>query len=171
LPGESQKLRDCWRHGFRQRFALSHRLRAARAETSRQKPIQEKRTMTPVIDDIRAANRTFMDRLKRGDAAGIARLYTTDARLLPPGAAMMSGPNAIQTFWQGAMDMGVKEAVLQTLTVNDHDGVAYEVGTYVLGIQPAGGPRMNVAGKYVVVWQNQGGTWKLHVDIWNADAA
>ena len=26
-------------------------------------------------------------------------------------------------------------------------------------------------GKYVVVWKNDAGTWKLHIDIWNTNAA
>ena len=25
-------------------------------------------------------------------------------------------------------------------------------------------------GKYIVVWKNDGGTWKLHRDIWNMDS-
>lgn len=28
---------------------------------------------------------------------------------------------------------------------------------------------MTDVGKYVVVWKDEGGVWKLHVDIWNTD--
>lgn len=124
--------------------------------------------MTTATEEIRTANRTFMDLFRRGDAAGIAGLYTADARLLPPDHAMMNGTHAIRSFWQGAMDMGVKAVALETLTVDARDDHAYEVGKYILTLHPAGGQRTEVGGKYVVVWQKRNGGWKLHVDIWNA---
>ena len=42
-----------------------------------------------------------------------------------------------------------------------------EVGRYILG---AGGQTADV-GKYIVIWKNDGGTWKLHRDIFNSDQA
>jgi uncharacterized protein (TIGR02246 family) len=127
--------------------------------------------MAKVIDEIRTANRSFMDVFKRGDAAGVAALYTPDARLLPPDSQMMNGTDAIRAFWQGAMKMGIKEANLETVEVEARDNLAYEIGKYTLTIQPAGGPKTTAPGKYVVVWKSEGGRWKLHVDIWNATAA
>lgn len=127
--------------------------------------------MENIRDAITSANRNFMDAFKRGDAAGVAELYTRDAKLLPPDNQMMSGTEAIQSFWQGAMRMGIKEAKLETVEVEARNDLAYEIGRYTLTIQPEGGESMAVLGKYVVVWKNDGGSWKLHVDIWNANAS
>lgn len=124
--------------------------------------------MANVIDEIRAANRSFMDLFKQADAAGVAALYTHDARLLPPDSPMMTGTDAIRSFWQGAMNMGIREASLETVAVEGGDSLAYEIGTYTLTIQPEGGQKKTAAGKYVVVWKSEGGKWKLHVDIWNS---
>jgi uncharacterized protein (TIGR02246 family) len=127
--------------------------------------------MKTLIDEIRAANRNFMDRYKRGDAAGVAALYTEDAKLLPPDSQMMDGTDAIRSFWQGAMDMGVKEATLETVDVESRDDLAYEIGRYTLVIQSKGGESTTAKGKYVVVWKNRDDVWRLHVDIWNGNAS
>ncbi|MGH9895019.1 MAG: DUF4440 domain-containing protein [bacterium] len=75
----------------------------------------------------------------------------------------MEGTTAIQRFWQGAVDMGLKEAVLETLEVEAHGDTAHEVGCYTL---KTGGGQVADAGKYLVVWKKEGGAWKLHRDIW-----
>ena len=65
---------------------------------------------TSVKDQIRRCNDAFEDAFTRQDSAGIAKLYTDDALLLPPGAAEMKGLKAIEQFWQGAMQLGVAQA-------------------------------------------------------------
>ena len=127
--------------------------------------------MENVREAIISANQNFMGAFKRGDAAGIAALYTSDARLLPPDHQMMSGTEAIQSFWQGAMDMGIKEARLESVEVETQGNLAYEVGRFALTVQPKGGGGTTLTGKYVVVWKNEGGAWRLHVDIWNTNGS
>lgn len=112
---------------------------------------------------IEATNREFMEAFGRGDAAGVARLYTDAGQLLPANSDFVSGTTAIQSFWQGAMDMGLKEVVLETLEVEGHGDTAHEVGRYTL---KAAGGEVADAGKYLVVWKREDGTWKLHRDIW-----
>jgi ketosteroid isomerase-like protein len=113
--------------------------------------------------EVEAANRRFMEAFGRGDASSIARLYTATAQLLPAHSDFVVGSSAIQRFWQGAMDMGLKEAVLETVEVEAYGGTAHEVGRYTL--KGAGG-HVADAGKYLVIWRQEGGTWKLHRDIW-----
>jgi uncharacterized protein (TIGR02246 family) len=123
-------------------------------------------TQTIAIDprsEIEAGNRRFMEAFGRGDAASVARLYTPSAQLLPAHSDFVDGTTAIQHFWQGAMDMGLKEAVLETLEVEGHGETAHEVGRYTL---KTGGGQVADAGKYLVVWKQEGGAWKLHRDIW-----
>ena len=82
----------------------------------------------------------------------------------------MEGTQAIRQFWQGAMDMGVKEADIEIHEVESQGDTAYEIGRYTLSIEQAGGGRSSDAGKYVVVWKRRGGEWKLYADIFNSDA-
>lgn len=127
--------------------------------------------MSKISDAIQTGNKNFMAAFDRGDAAGVAACYSADARLLPPGGAPMSGTPDIAAFWQGAMNMGIKSAKLETKHVEERGDLAVEVGEYTLTIQPDSGGTVTDVGKYVVVWKDDGGTWKLHIDIWNSNGA
>ena len=87
-------------------------------------------TATDVRTEIEAANENFMKAFSQGDAAALAGLYTTDGQLLPPNSDFVTGPNAIKTFWQGVMDMGIKEATLETVEADAHGDAATEIGKY-----------------------------------------
>lgn len=127
--------------------------------------------MSKISDAIQSGNKNFMAAFDRGDAAGVAACYTADARLLPPGGAPMTGIPDIAAFWQGAMNMGIKAARLETKEIEERGDLAVEVGQYTLTIQPDGGAAMTDVGKYVVVWKDNGSIWKLHIDIWNSNGA
>lgn len=127
--------------------------------------------MTPTIAaepraGIEAANRQFMEAFGRGDAAAVARLYTRGAQLLPANYEAVAGTPAIEGFWRGAMDMGLKGAVLETLEVEAQGDTAYEVGRYTL--KTVGG-QVADNGKYLVIWKLEDGGWKLHRDIWTTN--
>lgn len=103
-----------------------------------------------------------------GDADGMAALYTRDGQLLPPGSEVITGRDNIAAFWEGVFDMGVESVELDPVEVEDHGETAIEVGRFTLG--DADGEMMD-RGKYVVVWQQEDGEWKLHRDIWNSSIA
>jgi uncharacterized protein (TIGR02246 family) len=118
---------------------------------------------------IEAGNLKFGEAVRKGDAAAIAALYSEDATVLPPDSAMVQGRQAIQALWNGSLQMGVKDAVLTTVSVYGAGDYAYEIGKALLTIQPAGQAAMQQTAKYVVVWKKAvSGAWQLHVDIWNS---
>lgn len=120
--------------------------------------------------EIEARNREFVAAFNRGDAAEVAAAYTEDACLMPPGAPAMWGRQAVEGFWRSVMDMGVREVELRTEHAEAVGDLAYEIGSATLTIHPEGGAPTTDTVKYVVVWKRQAGTWKLSVDIWNANA-
>lgn len=120
--------------------------------------------MTPLNDKIKTANRKFMETFGRGDAEGMGRLYTKNGQLLPANSDIITGTEGIQAFWQAVMNMGIKTANLDTVELEEHGDTAIEVGRYTLG---GDGGQVLDQGKYVVIWKNDGGQWKLHRDIWN----
>jgi uncharacterized protein (TIGR02246 family) len=127
--------------------------------------------MEEIREAIKNTNLKFAEIFKRGDAAGIAALYTADARLMPPGVPSLSGTEAITAFWQAAMNQGIKAATLETIDVETSGGaLATEIGQFTLSMESPRGGQVEQTGKYIVLWKNDGGTWKLHADIWNADA-
>jgi hypothetical protein len=56
-----------------------------------------------VRDAIEAQNRKFANAFPQGDAEAIGRLYTSDAKVIPPDAEIASGREAIAAFWKGVM--------------------------------------------------------------------
>ncbi len=119
---------------------------------------------------IERGNQQFMEAFGRGDMAGVARLYTEDARLMPPGMPAMQGRAAIQQFWQGAAQMGIHGVDLRTEEVQSTGDTAWEIGQATLHIRSESGQETTDTAKYVVVWAHQGGSWTLAVDIWNSNA-
>ena len=122
-----------------------------------------------ILDDVKTsvhtANERFAAAFRSGKAAGIAELYTEDGQLLPPNAEIVKGTGRIRAFWQGAINRGFKEARLETIEVEAHGQTALEVGQYFLLME---GGEVADQGKYIVIWKNVAGKWKLHRDIWNS---
>lgn len=115
--------------------------------------------------EIVTANEKFMDAVSGGDAAGLAGLYTDDGMVMPSNADFIKGKEAIQGFLQGLIDMGIKGINLESSEVEGYGDTAIEVGTYAL--KDAEGQVLD-KGKYIVVWKNVEGEWKLHRDIFNS---
>lgn len=112
------------------------------------------------------ANAEFMKRFAAGSGTGVAELYTEDGQLLPPNSETISGHAAIGEFWQGAIDSGVKGAKLKPVEVEGAGEIACEVGIYAL--MDGEGNALD-KGKYMVLWKQEEGQWKLHRDIWNSN--
>jgi uncharacterized protein (TIGR02246 family) len=115
---------------------------------------------------IDVANAQFMSAFRAADAGACADCYTRDAQLLPANSEPVSGTDAIASFWGGAMRMGIADVKLETVELESQGDLAVEVGRYILA-GADGGAIDN--GKYVVVWHRDGGTWKLHRDIWTTN--
>jgi len=110
--------------------------------------------MTPAMipQGFRDTNRIFEEQVVgQRDFAALARVYTSDA--------------TIEEFWkQTAAALGVKSVALDSLSVEVWGDAAYEIGRAEIARSQAD----PMTAKYVVVWKQQGGVWKWHVDIWNA---
>jgi uncharacterized protein (TIGR02246 family) len=123
-------------------------------------------TQTNTVQEaIATVNNNFMTTFAQNDGPAMALLYTESGQLLPTGSDVVSGHSNIASFWQGAMDMGIKEVRLETVELENHGDTAIEVGRYTLS--GAEGQRID-KGKYIVIWKQIDEQWKLHRDIWNS---
>ena len=66
--------------------------------------------------EIEAVNAKWIEFFNKGDFAGVASLYATDATAFPPGAAMVQGGAAIGAMWKGMAEQ-VGDPKLTTLDV------------------------------------------------------
>jgi uncharacterized protein (TIGR02246 family) len=115
---------------------------------------------------IEAANVQFSAAAAKGDGAALAALYSKDGQVMPAGSAPIRGTEAIQKFWQGALDSGVAAVSLKTIDVFGRGPTATEVGEYELH-DKAGAVLDH--GKYIVIWRHVDGTWKLLRDMFSTN--
>lgn len=119
-----------------------------------------------IRSEIDAANAQFSAAAAKGDGAGLAALYAADGQVLPAGSDPIKGAQAIQKFWQGALDSGVAGVGLKTIELFGHGPTATEVGQYELRDKTG---KVIDHGKYIVVWRHEGGTWKLLRDMFSTN--
>jgi ketosteroid isomerase-like protein len=126
-------------------------------------------TAAQVVDPIKIAMAQTND-LFNAEVVGkrnfeaLDQVYTEDARILPPGAPMVSGRAGIKEFWSNLIQSAnVKSAVLTSIDVMPAGDGVVEIGRAVLTVEPDA--QMEV--KYVVYWRQEDACWKWHVDIWN----
>lgn len=114
--------------------------------------------------EFRETNRFFEEEVvAKLNFNALDRVYTRDARILPPGTEMVQGREHIKAFWPQAMAALNATAIkLRTVELDHLGDTAVEIGRADVTIAGS-----QVQMKYVVVWKLEDGLWKWHIDIWN----
>ena len=144
----------------------------------RERPAADSAEMNAVVTGDAAADeqaiRGQVDRwlqlVQAKDASGIAQLYHEDGAVMPPGAPISKGREAIEQTWASMMrtpgfDLNISP---EQIIISSSGDMALDRGTYQLTISAAGSPQTDT-GKYVVVWRKVDGVWKAAADIFNSD--
>ncbi|KCZ92316.1 YybH family protein [Hyphomonas johnsonii] len=114
---------------------------------------------------VEARNGDFEKLFAADDAAGLAtQMYTAGGRLVPPDAPDMVGPEAIAAYWTGAL--GVIETVDLATVEAVPAGAGHIAERTHVTLYGADGSVMG-AGKAVILWTQEDGTWKMQWDSWN----
>jgi uncharacterized protein (TIGR02246 family) len=117
---------------------------------------------------IEQANAALAAAIEKGDAKAVAEMYTETGRVFPPNSEIVEGRAAIEGFWKASIAGGIAGLELKSLDVEAFGDTIVETGTAT--VFGKGGTVID-KGKYVVVWKNVGGKWKLHRDCWNSSVA
>jgi ketosteroid isomerase-like protein len=126
---------------------------------------------TPALDlaalraEIEAKNARFTDAHTTGDSATIDQMFTTDARVLPPGGEAVIGRAAIARLTQEYFESGVSEFTETTVDFYASGDLLIDQGNYTMVY---GEPKVREVGKYLNVWKREGGEWRIYSNIWNA---
>jgi uncharacterized protein (TIGR02246 family) len=116
---------------------------------------------------IRALDSDWVKAVEAKNADQSASFYADDGALLPPGAAVATGKEAIRAAWAGLMSTPGFALTFTPAKVEVSKGgdLAYELGDYELTTNDKKGRPQTVKAKYVVVWGRQAdGSWKVRVD-------
>jgi ketosteroid isomerase-like protein len=125
-----------------------------------------------ISDSVRAAmqqtNELFDSAvIKKGQIDALDKVFTADARILPPGAGVIEGREAIKGFWKQAVAaLGLSAVKLTTVDAQVVGENVFEVGQADLTV----GDGQVISAKYVVLWKQEDGAWKWQTDIWNLNS-
>lgn len=106
-------------------------------------------------------NTKFSEHIALGDSAALASHYWPDAELLLDNSDVVRGKDILNA-WGGAIRMGVREMIFSTTDITGSPTFMIETGNYEM--KDAAKSLLD-RGKYVVVWENRNGEWKLYRDI------
>src|SRR5574343_100321 len=123
------------------------------------------------LDSIKAAiaasNAAFGECFAKNDSVNFVARYTSDACINPTGMPQICGSAGIGAYFRGGYDMGIRNIKLSTKNVMLGDAYAIETGAYELQLE---GGKAIESGKFIVIWKQENGAWKMYQDIWNSDA-
>ena len=121
-----------------------------------------------LLGAIAETRQAFAEGLRSGDAHRATEVYTDGATLLAPSAELIRGRAAIESFWKAGIEAGVSEADVEVLQLERQDGLAYEVGSYALRLDPLDGGVVFERGLYLLIHERQpGGRWRRAVEMFN----
>src|SRR5918993_3552973 len=133
-------------------------------------PVLPLRAQTPVSDSaaIHDLARQFSAAYVRGDAPEMTELYTSDAVIFPERSTAITGTEAIRRYWTAKPGSRITRHVITPAHITVDGQHAYDHGTFEIAGVRGGKPWGPSRGKYVVVWRRQGGSWRIHLDMWNS---
>jgi len=108
-------------------------------------------------DVVRAGNSAVVAAIKKGDAAAIAALYTTDAEFTQPGDRIRTRAS-IQGMWQEQLKRGLADADFTTTDADLANGVITEKGTFVFKTKTG---VVISKGTYTNTWRREGAAWHI----------
>jgi ketosteroid isomerase-like protein len=121
---------------------------------------------------IRELDKEWSAAAQSKDVSKTVAYYAEEAAAFPYNAPIAAGKEQIQRMWTGLMALpGFSLTFVPAkIEVAKSGDLAYDVGTFELKFNDAGGNTTTAAGKYVVVWKKQADKrWKVVADIFNTD--
>lgn len=122
----------------------------------------------PVIE---AQGVRFTRFFNAGQTDSVASMYTPTATVMPPGMPAVTGSDSIRATFAAMASMMPAGTTLafDVQSVVANGPIAIERGAWTMTTPAAGGAPTEMRGKYLVIWRNVGGEWRLQEDIWNED--
>jgi len=113
---------------------------------------------------IRQVTTTLETAFNAKDIEKILSLYTDNSTFMPPNKPLLRGRGPIKSFYDGLLNGGSKDLKITQADTAGHGPLAYQSGSYTMmnGTVPD-------RGKYLFVFRNMGGNWKIEYTSWSSD--
>lgn len=119
------------------------------------------------INEILENIKKFSTYYTSGDYGALANSYTSDGVILPPGADIIKGREAIKQRWILPEGVSVPYHKITPAEINVLGDHAYDIGYYEGRTIRKDGSEVSWKGKYLIVWRKEDGEWKIYADAWN----
>lgn len=108
----------------------------------------------------------FMNLFKKGDSAGVANLYTIDAKVMNAGRSAVEGRDSIIHFFGAIFRPEPKIITVKTIGVWNSGDMIVEDGQWIMADKDG---KEYDHGKYLILWKMEDGKWKKFRDCHNSD--
>lgn len=98
------------------------------------------------------------------DTAFLNNIFTKDANGYPPNSDIVTGRAAIAAVNSEWVNYGIKEFTEETTSFYGNEDYLIDEGTYYLRY---GEDNIIDKGKYINIWKQEDGEWKICSNIWN----
>ena len=131
-------------------------------QTTDTKPVSAVFDIQKAKSFIDSINTKFSEQIMNGDSVALASHYAPDAELLFSNSEPIKGKDIV-TAWGSMIRSGTRNMIFTTTDLTGCDDFLIETGYYEI----KDNDNKVSKGKYVVVWKQQNGEWKLYRDIEN----
>ena len=116
---------------------------------------------------VQSAASKWDEAFNKGDAAQLAKMYGSQAALLPPGGAPIVGEQNIQQFWKTTLGKGFGQHKVTVQQAETKGDIGYAYGRWQATGPGEGGANKQHEGNWSNVLERQGGEWKTVLHTWN----
>jgi ketosteroid isomerase-like protein len=116
-------------------------------------------------------NKIFSQMMLDNDLEGMLSYYSENPISMPSYQPALRGLDAMRESHKQQHEMGMKITAFELIATDVivEGNIAVEIGTYTISMDMAEMDTWDDHGKYMNVWEKQGGDWKLRADMWNTD--
>ncbi len=119
------------------------------------------------MSDVQTAAERWDAAFNSGDMAKLASYYAPDARVIPAGAAAVSGAEAIAKFFGDLVSNGFSGHKVAVEHVEEKGPLAIASGKWQLSGPGEGGAKAQFGGNWVNVLEKTAGGWRVLLHTWN----
>jgi len=123
----------------------------------------DKKEIERILENIKI----FSEHYISANYEALANMYCKDGMILPPGADIIKGREAIKQRWILPEGVSVPYHKITPTEISVKDNWAYDVGYYEGTSIKRNGDKVKFKGKYVIVWKKEDDDWKIYADAWN----
>lgn len=122
--------------------------------------------ITAIKKIIQDNNDAFMKAHITKDTATLNNMFTKDAKAFPPNSEVITGRANIAAVNLEWVNYDIKEAREESTAVYGNEDYVIDEGTYYMSF---GADSIVDKGKYMNVWKQEDGKWKMFRNMWNSD--